>query len=113
MSAGADLPQPATRRLDQWLWFARFAKTRSLAARRCAAGAIAINGIAVKKPNHLVRIGDVILLTQGPWRLRVRVAALGQRRGPAAEARGLYEEVEPPVRHRAPDQEWVPLLADE
>ena len=30
----------AGRRLDQWLWFARFAKSRSLAARLCVAGAV-------------------------------------------------------------------------
>ena len=33
-------PERAKTRLDQWLWFARFVKSRSLAARLCAAGAV-------------------------------------------------------------------------
>ena len=31
-------------RLDKWLWYARFFKTRSLAAKLCAAGAVRIGG---------------------------------------------------------------------
>jgi len=97
-------------RLDQWLWFARFAKTRSLAARLCTAGEVAINGATVKKPNQTVRVGDVVVVPQGGWRRAVRVLALGLRRGPAVEARTLYEEaaLAAPLRDTAPD--WVPLL---
>ena len=88
----APRPRCPSRRLDQWLWFARFVKSRSLAARLCAAGAVAVNGIAVTKANHLIRAGDTIAVPQGAFRRTVRVLALGARRGPAAEARGLYEE---------------------
>jgi ribosome-associated heat shock protein Hsp15 len=102
-------PDRAKARLDQWLWFARFAKSRSLAARLCAMGAVAVNGATVKKPNQTVRIGDVVVVPQGGWQRTVRVLALGLRRGPAAEARMLYEEVETaPLRDTTP--EWVPLL---
>ncbi|MFZ2006390.1 MAG: S4 domain-containing protein, partial [Stellaceae bacterium] len=53
MSGGRDtFSDRASRRLDQWLWFARFAKSRALAARLCAASAVSINGIAATKPNH-------------------------------------------------------------
>ena len=101
-------------RLDQWLWFARFAKSRSLAARLCAAGAVAVNGSPVKKPNHLIRIGDVVLVPQGGWQHTVRVTALGMRRGPAAEARLLYEEAALSVRLSDLAPVWMPLLgADE
>jgi len=101
-------------RLDQWLWFARFAKSRSLAARLCAAGAVAVNGSPVKKPNHLIRIGDIVLVPQGGWQHTVRVAALGLRRGPAAEARLLYEEAALSVRLSDLAPAWMPLLgADE
>ena len=102
-------PDRGRSRLDQWLWFARFTKTRSLAARLCAAGDVAINGATVKQPNQTVRVGDVVVVPQGGWQRTVRVLALGLRRGPAAEARTLYEEAGmEKLRDTAPD--WVPLL---
>ena len=103
-------PERAKARLDQWLWFARFVKSRSLAARLCAAGAVTINGSAVKKANQTVRIGDVVVLPQGGWQLTVRVLALGVRRGPASEARTLYEEAAAATRLRDLIPGWVPLL---
>ena len=103
-------PERANARLDQWLWFARLAKSRSLAARLCTAGAVTINGSAATKANQPVRVGDVLVLPQGGWQLTVRVAALGARRGPAAEARLLYEEVAAPVRRRDLAAPWTPLL---
>jgi ribosome-associated heat shock protein Hsp15 len=107
--------QPLTagyRRLDQWLWFARFAKTRSLAARLIAAGAVTLNGVAVKKANQAVRVGDQLVLPQGGFRRTVRVTALGARRGPFSEARLLYQETAAPVRLAPPVVEWVPLFAE-
>jgi ribosome-associated heat shock protein Hsp15 len=103
-------PERTKTRLDQWLWFARFVKSRSLAARLCAAGAVAVNGSPVKKPNHLIRIGDIVLVPQGGWQHTVRVTALGMRRGPAAEARLLYEEAALSVRLRDLTPAWMPLL---
>jgi ribosome-associated heat shock protein Hsp15 len=99
----------AKTRLDQWLWFARFVKSRSLAARLCAEGAVILNGSPVKKANRSVRVGDVVELPQGGWQLTVRVLALGTRRGPAAEARLLYEEAAA-SRLRDLMPAWVPLL---
>ena len=55
-------PERAKTRLDQWLWFARLAKSRSLAARLCAAGAVAVNGATVTKPNQTVRVGDFVVM---------------------------------------------------
>jgi len=99
----------ASRRLDQWLWFARFAKSRSLAARLCAEGTINVNGVAVSKPNHAVRPGDVVTVPQGPWQHTVEVLALGLRRGPASEAQTLYRETI--VARRAElAPAWEPLL---
>jgi ribosome-associated heat shock protein Hsp15 len=108
-----DLPTEASsRRLDQWLWFARLVKSRSLAARLCASGAVTINGSAVRKPNHLVRVGDAVAAPQGAFRRTVRVASLGCRRGPAMEARLLYEEASAPVDLSDLAPAWVPLLDD-
>jgi ribosome-associated heat shock protein Hsp15 len=103
-------PRPAKLRLDQWLWFARFVKSRSLAARLCATGAVRVNGGPVTKPNRPVRVGDVVMLPQGGWQLTVRVLALGVRRGPAAEARLLYEEEAAAVHLRDLALDWEPLL---
>lgn len=99
----------ASRRLDQWLWFARFVKSRSLAARLCAAGAVTVNGVAIGKPNHAVRAGDVVGVPQGPWQRTVEVVALGVRRGPALEARTLFREKEA-VRRADLAPAWEPLL---
>jgi ribosome-associated heat shock protein Hsp15 len=110
----ADAPSaPTSRRLDQWLWFARFVKTRSLAARLCSTGVILVNGASVIKPNRQVRVGDNIVVTRGAFRRTVRVLALGARRGPLPEARLLYEELPDPVHSSAPSPEWEPLLAND
>jgi ribosome-associated heat shock protein Hsp15 len=109
IAAGAERTKT---RLDQWLWFARFVKSRSLAARLCAAGAVAVNGLPIKKANHLVRIGDIVVLPQGGWQRTVRVSALGLRRGPTAEARQLYEEAAAALRLADLAAAWVPLLGD-
>jgi ribosome-associated heat shock protein Hsp15 len=110
LSGGSASPPSPSRRLDQWLWFARFVKTRSLASRLCAEGAVAVNGIAVRKANQAVRIGDAIAVPRGTFRRTVRVLALGARRGPVAEARLLYEEISAPVHRSEPQPAWTPLL---
>jgi ribosome-associated heat shock protein Hsp15 len=82
-------------RLDKWLWAARFYKTRSLARAACQGGKVDVNGQAAK-PSRAVRVGDRVRLTVGEWRRDVVVRALGDRRGPAPEARALYEDLSPP-----------------
>ena len=82
-------------RLDKWLWFARFFKTRALAHRYCLEGQLRVNGALVEKPHHAVRVDDVLTFPLGRRVRVVRVAALGTRRGPAPEARLLYEDLAP------------------
>ena len=84
-------------RLDKWLWYARFFKTRSLATRVCAASRVRINRVGVAKANAAVRIGDVLTFPQASHIRVVEVAALGERRGPAAEAQALYTDLAPPL----------------
>lgn len=110
MSDGSAALPPASRRLDQWLWFARFVKSRSLATRLCTAGAVTVNGLTARKANHMVRIGDAIAVPQGAFCRTVRVLALGARRGPAAEARLLYEEIAAPAHRSELAPAWTPLL---
>jgi ribosome-associated heat shock protein Hsp15 len=99
------------RRLDQWLWFARLVKSRSLAARLCTVGAVAVNGVAAQKASQAVRVGDAVVVPQGSRQRAVRVLALGARRGPAAEARSLYEETARSAAVQNP-AEWIPVLLD-
>jgi ribosome-associated heat shock protein Hsp15 len=97
-----------TRRLDQWLWFARFCKSRTLAAKLCAAGRVRLGGAIVRKAHQLVRPGDVLTFPQGPHIRVVRVRLPGQRRGPPAEARTLYDDLAPPTPPPAPPFERQP-----
>jgi ribosome-associated heat shock protein Hsp15 len=112
MIAGA-LDQTTSLRLDKWLWFARLARTRSLAARLCAAGCVAIGGRAVAKPHHPVRIGDAVTLDLPRHRRTLIVRALGHRRGSAPEARLLYDEPTPPVESVDRLGDWISLFAEE
>jgi ribosome-associated heat shock protein Hsp15 len=82
-------------RLDKWLWYARFFKTRSLATRVCTASRVRINRVVVAKANAALKIGDVLTFAQGNRIRVVEVAVLGERRGPAAEARALYTDLAP------------------
>lgn len=90
-------------RIDKWLWFARFFKTRSLAASVVEAGEVRLNGIAVPKASQTVKAGDELVFPTGKRLRRVTVLAVGQRRGPAPEARTLYQELDPPPRA---DEQW-------
>ena len=82
-------------RVDKYLWFARFFKTRSLATKRANGGRIRINGNKIKKSSDTVRIGDILTFAQGNEIRVIRVLNLGTRRGPAPEAQSLYEDITP------------------
>ncbi len=85
-----------TLRLDKWLWYARFFKSRSLATRFCAERRLRINESVLKKTHQTIRAGDVLTFAKGPHVRVIRVRALGTRRGPALEAQALYEDLAPP-----------------
>ncbi|GAB2178026.1 RNA-binding S4 domain-containing protein [Dongia sp. agr-C8] len=97
--------QEASLRLDKWLWHARFARTRSLAAKLIAGARFRINGNPTEKAHHAVRPGDVLTFPLGPHIRVIKVLALGVRRGPAPEARLLYEDLEPPQPSPSPPKE--------
>ena len=80
-------------RLDKWLWAARFFKTRSLAQQAVSGGRVQLNGDRTK-PAHEVKAGDTVVVGVNDWRWEVQVKALSERRGPAEEARKLYDETE-------------------
>lgn len=83
-------------RIDKWLWHARFFKSRSLAARSCVSGGMRVRGTPVRKPHFPLKVGDVLTFPLGPHIRVVKVLALATRRGPAPQARALYEDLSPP-----------------
>jgi len=87
--------QPSLR-VDKWLWYSRFFKTRSLAAKIVSAGSVRIDGNPIKKPSTSVVVGNTLTFAQEKDIRVVRIAALGARRGPAPEAQLLYEDLSPP-----------------
>jgi ribosome-associated heat shock protein Hsp15 len=78
-------------RLDKWLWAARFFKTRSLAQQAIAGSRVKVNDERVK-PAHDVKVGDSLVVRVGDYEWSLVVKALSERRGPAVQARLLYEE---------------------
>lgn len=90
------LPGAPGQRLDKWLWFARIAKTRTLATRIVEGGKARVNRARVGKASRTIRPGDVITLAIHDQVRILKVVACGERRGPASEARLLYEDMSPP-----------------
>lgn len=101
--------EPAGLRLDKWLWYARFFKSRSLAARRASDGQVRINGVRATKAHALVRPDDVLTFAVGARIRVVRIEALGTRRGPAPEARELYTDLDPPSERSHADGQVSPV----
>ena len=87
-------------RVDVWLWRARFFKTRGMAARFIEAGRVRLlragGETRLDKPSRTVRPGDGLVFAIGGRVVSLRVEGCGERRGPAAEARGLWSELESP-----------------
>jgi ribosome-associated heat shock protein Hsp15 len=87
-------------RVDKWLWFTRFFKTRSLAAKAVSGGHVKLNGARVK-PSHDLRVGDVLEIQRGMDLIECTVLAVAQRRGPPRDAQQCYDESEQSVARRA------------
>ena len=80
-------------RLDRFLFFARFCKTRDVAGELVAAGGVRINRQPVEKAHARVRVGDVLTLAVPRGVLVVEVLGLALRREGAAQAQQLYREI--------------------
>ena len=92
-------------RIDKWLFFSRAVKSRSLAAKLVVAGRVRINRDKAAQASDLVKPGDVLTITLEGRILVWKVLNPGNRRGPADEARLLYEDMSPPP---TPKGEAVP-----
>jgi ribosome-associated heat shock protein Hsp15 len=80
-------------RVDKWLWAARFFKTRGLAQQAIAAGRVKLGGDRIK-PSHALKVNDFLVVRIGELDWEITVKALSDKRGPAVQARTLYEEAE-------------------
>jgi ribosome-associated heat shock protein Hsp15 len=94
----AGLVEPPVRkeRLDKFLFFARALKSRTLAQKTIEAGAVRVNSERTLNTDHRVGAGDVLTMTLHGRILVWKILDVGERRGPASEAAGLYEDLSPP-----------------
>lgn len=87
-------------RADVWLWRARFFKTRSMAARFVEEGRVRMTRAGqesrLDKPSRILKIGDQLVFALSGRLIAVAVEAVGERRGPAVEARTLYSTLHEP-----------------
>lgn len=87
-----------TVRLDVWLWRARFFKTRALSTGHVRGRGVRLSHLGqtrkTDKPGVMVTVGDVVTFGKAGRIYTVEVLALGERRGPAEEARALYRPLE-------------------
>ena len=88
-------------RIDVWLWRARFFKTRTLAASFVEEGRVRLSRdgaeTRIDKSSRTVKVGEGIVFAVGGRVVAVRIEALGDRRGPPAEARSLYSSLGAPL----------------
>ena len=90
-----------TARVDVWLWRARFFKTRALACRMVEEGRVRLTRGSgehsrLDKGSRCIRAGDELVFSIGGRVHALRILALGERRGPADEARALYAALDAP-----------------
>ncbi len=90
------MPGDGRQRIDKWLFFARVVKSRSLAAKLVQAGRVRLNRDKIDQPSQQIKPGDVLTMTLERRVIVYRVLDPGTRRGPADEARTLYEDLTPP-----------------
>ena len=83
-------------RLDKFLFFSRALKSRTLAQKVIETGAIRVNGDKTDRSDHKVGAGDVLTMVLHGRIVVWRIIDPGERRGPASEAQGLYEDLSPP-----------------
>ena len=82
-------------RLDKWLWYGRFFKTRSAATKAISGGRFRLDGVVMNKPHRQALCGQVLTFIQGNRIRVIKIMALGNRRGPANEASLLYKDLTP------------------
>lgn len=97
-------PAVALQRIDRWLWYARIAKSRTLAQALIERGKVRVNRVKIDKTSTIVRPGDVLTLSLGPRVVSIEILSIGSRRGPAPEAQTLYRDLTPKPPPEAADR---------
>jgi len=87
---------PDRQRIDKWLWHARVVRTRSAAAALAASGHVRLNSQRIDTASHIVRAGDVVTVALDRTVRVLKVAGFAERRGDAAAARMLYDDLTTP-----------------
>jgi ribosome-associated heat shock protein Hsp15 len=85
-----------TIRIDKWLWYARFFKSRTLASKLCASGKLRLNCELICKGHATLKEGDVLTFPKEDDVRVIKIISIASRRGPASEAETLYDDLEPP-----------------
>ena len=85
-----------TLRIDKWLWYARFFKSRTLATRLCASGKLVLGNQFIRKGHATLKVGDKLTFPKNDDIRVIKVVSLSTRRDPASEAVTLYEDLQPP-----------------
>jgi ribosome-associated heat shock protein Hsp15 len=80
-------------RLDKFLFFARFCKTRAVAGALIEKSSVRINGQATEKPHARLRVGDILTLPLPRGVVVIQITALAKRRESAPLAQSLYSEI--------------------
>ena len=80
-------------RIDRWLWNARIVRTRTAAAALATVGFVRVNGVRVAAPGRDVKCGDVVTVALDGGVRVLKVTGLAPRRGNAAAASLLYEDL--------------------
>lgn len=81
-------------RVDKWLWWARFYKTRSLSAKKISRGVVRLNSRRVRKPSAEIAIDDVLTLKHGEIIRVIKVISLEEGRKNYDKAKKMYEDIE-------------------
>ena len=87
--------EETTLRLDKWLWYARFFKTRTQATKLIQSGKLRLNGDIITKPHRVASVGSILTFPKAKNIRVIKIVKLALRRGPASEAILLYEDMSP------------------
>ena len=81
-------------RVDKWLWWTRFYKTRSLSAKMISSGVVRLNSRHVRKPSAEITIDDILTLRHGKVVRVIKVLSLEEGRQSYDKAKKMYEDIE-------------------
>lgn len=97
--------EETTLRLDKWLWYARFFKTRTQATKLIQSGKLRLNGDIITKPHRAASVGSILTFPKAKNIRVIKIVKLGQRRGPASEATSLYEDLSPKINETKKEEQ--------